>query len=91
MKKLIVLMAIFIASCSNKVELKEVNKKAGEWVSTGTQFLMGSDEQVEIVKSLIANYAAMDADAVFTGTRDSLRFFPFNLEEPLIMTADDIK
>ena len=91
MKKLIVLMAIFIASCSNKVELKEVNKKAGEWVSTGTQFLMGSDEQVEIVKSLIANYAAMDADAVFTSTRDSLRFFPFNLEEPLIMTAEDIK
>ena len=91
MKKLIVLMAIFIASCSNKVELKEVNKKAGEWVSTGTQFLIGSDEQVEIVKSLIANYAAMDADAVFTSTRDSLRFFPFNLEEPLIMTAEDIK
>ena len=84
-------MAIFISSCSNKVEIKEVNKKAGEWVSTGTQYLIGSDEQVEIVKSLIANYAAMDAEAVFTNTRDSLRLFPFNLEEPLFVKVDDIK
>ena len=91
MKKLIVLMAIFIASCSNKVEIKEVNKKAGNWVSTGTQFLMGSDEQVEIVKNLIANYAAMDAEAVFTSTRDTVRFFPFNAEKPAMMTVKDQK
>ena len=52
---------------------------------------MGSDEQVEMVRSLISNYAAMDAEGVFANTRDSLRFFPFNSEEPVIMTSNDVK
>ena len=69
----------------------QVDKKAGEWVSSGTKFLMGSDEQVEMVRSLISNYAAMDTEAVFANTRDSLRFFPFNSEEPVMMTSDDVK
>ena len=62
MKKVIVLLAIFISisSCSDQVLEKEVNKKDGEWVSSGTTFLMGSDKQVEIVYNLLANYAAMD-------------------------------
>ena len=77
MKKVIVLLVIFISisSCSNKVVDKEVNKKAGEWVSSGTKFFMGSDEQVEIVKNLLSNYAAMDAEAVFLNTRVRLDFF----------------
>ena len=93
MKKVIVLLAIFISisSCSNQVVEKEVNKKGGEWVSSGTKFLMGSDEQVEIVRNLISNYAAMDAEAVFANTRDSLRFFPFNLEKPVMMTTNELK
>ena len=60
-------------------------------MSSGTKFLMGSDEQVEMVRSLISNYAAMDAEGVFANTRDSLRFFPFNSEEPVIMTSNDVK
>jgi hypothetical protein len=52
---------------------------------------MGSDAQVEIVRNLISNYAAMDAAAVFTNTRDSLRFFPFNLEKPVRMTTNELK
>ena len=93
MKKVIVLLVIFISisSCSNQIVDKEVNKKAGEWVSSGTKFFMGSDEQVEIVKNLLSNYAAMDAEAVFLNTRDTVRFFPFNAEKPVMMTVTDQK
>ena len=93
MKKVIVLLVIFItiSSCSNQVSEKEVSKKAGVWVSSGTKFLMGSDEQVEIVKNLLSNYAAMDAEAVFLNTRDTVRFFPFNSEKPVMMTVKDQK
>lgn len=93
MKKGIVLLIVMISvlSCKNQVKEVQVDKKAGEWVSSGTKFLMGSDEQVEMVRSLISNYAAMDAEAVFANTRDSLRFFPFNSEEPVMMTSDDVK
>lgn len=93
MKKGIVLLIVMISvlSCKNQVKEVQVDKKAGEWVSSGTKFLMGSDEQVEMVRSLISNYAAMDAEAVFANTRDSLRFFPFNSEEPVMMTSNDVK
>jgi hypothetical protein len=93
MKKVIVLLAIIISvlSCKNQVKEVEVDRKAGEWVRSGVKWLMGSDEQVEIVKNLISNYAAMDADAVFSHTRDSLRFFSFNSEVPVFMTADNLK
>ena len=93
MKKGIVLLMVMISvlSCKNQVKEVQVDKKAGEWVSSGTKFLMGSDEQVEMVRSLISNYAAMDAEAVFANTRDSLRFFPFNSEEPVMMTSNDVK
>lgn len=93
MKKGIVLLMVMISvlSCKNQVKEVQVDKKAGEWVSSGTKFLMGSDEQVEMVRSLISNYAAMDAEGVFANTRDSLRFFPFNSEEPVIMTSNDLK
>ena len=93
MKKGIVLLMAMISvlSCKNQVKEVQVDKKAGEWVSSGTKFLMGSDEQVEMVRSLISNYAAMDAEGVFANTRDSLRFFPFNSEEPVIMTSNDVK
>jgi len=93
MKKVIVLLLTFIliSSCSNQVIDKEVNKKAGEWVSSGVKFFMGSDEQVEIVKNLLSNYAAMDAEAIFLNTRDTVRFFPFNAEKPVMMTVKDQK
>ncbi len=93
MKKGIVLLMVMISvlSCKNQVKEVQVDKKAGEWVSSGTKFLMGSDEQVEMVRSLISNYAAMDAEGVFANTRDSLRFFPYNSEEPVIMTSNDVK
>tara|TARA_B110000285_G_C15073448_1_gene589301 strand:- start:808 stop:1299 length:492 start_codon:yes stop_codon:yes gene_type:complete len=93
MKKGIVLLMVMVSvlSCKNQVTEVQVDKKAGEWVSSGTKFLMGSDEQVEMVRSLISNYAAMDAEAVFANTRDSLRFFPFNSEEPVMMKSDDVK
>ncbi|MCG5643644.1 hypothetical protein MCN98_02705 [Flavobacteriaceae bacterium LSUCC0859] len=93
MKKGIVLLMVMISvlSCKNQVKEVQVDKKAGEWVSSGTKFLMGSDEQVEVVRSLISNYAAMYAEGVFANTRDSLRFFPFNSEEPVMMTSNDLK
>ncbi len=93
MKNVLVLLAVLISiySCSNQLVEKEVDKKAGEWVSSGTKFLMGSDEQVEIVKNLLSNYAAMDAEAVFLNAKDTVRFFPFNAEKPVMMTVEDQK
>jgi hypothetical protein len=31
----------------------------------------------------------MDADEVFKNVRDTVRFFPYNAEKPVIMTIDD--
>jgi hypothetical protein len=78
-------------SCKIQVKEVEVDRKAGEWVRSGVKYLMGSDEQVEIVKDLTSNYAAMDADAFFSHTRDLLRFYSFNSEGPVMMTADNLK
>jgi hypothetical protein len=78
-------------SCKIQVKEVEVDRKAGEWVRSGVKYLMGSDEQVEIVKDLISNYASMDADAFFSHTRDSLRFYSFNSEVPVMITADNLK
>ena len=90
-KKIALLLVILVSvsSCSNQVVEKEVNKKGGEWVSSGTKFIIGSDEQVEIVRNLLSSYAAMDADEVFKNVRDTVRFFPYNAEKPVMMTIDN--
>lgn len=87
----LLLVGLLVGSCSNEVTEVEVSKKAGVWVNSGTKFLMGSDDQVEIVKDLISNYDALNAEGVFTNTRDSLRFFSFNSKEPVIITSDNLK
>ena len=86
---LLLIIIISMSSCSNQVVEKQVYKKGGEWVSSGTKFIMGTDEQVVIVKNLLSSYAAMDADEVFKNVRDTVRFFPYNAEKPVIMTIDD--
>lgn len=86
----IISIVVFV-SCSNEIREVKVDKKAGEWVSSGTKFVMGSDEKVEIVRNLLLSYAAMDAEAIFKATRDTVRFFPYNLEKPVMMTITDQK
>jgi hypothetical protein len=82
---------IVLLSCNNNVKEIEIDRTAGEWVSSGSKYVIGSDEKVAIVKKLIENYAALDAKGVFTNTRDSLRFFPFNSKTSVMLTVDNLK
>ena len=82
---------IVLLSCNNNVKEIEIDRTAGEWVSSGAKYVIGSDEKVVIVKKLIENYAALDAEGVFTNTRDSLRFFPFNSKTSVMLTVDNLK
>ena len=78
-------------SCNNNVKEIEIDRTAGEWVSTGAKYVIGSDEKVAIVKKLIENYAALDAEGVFANSRDSLRFFPYNSKTSVMLTVDNLK
>ena len=82
---------IVLLSCNKNVKEIEIDRTAGEWVSSGSKYVIGSDEKVAIVKKLIENYAALDAKGVFTNTRDSLRFFPFNSKTSVMLTVDNLK
>jgi len=82
---------IVLLSCNNNIKEIEIDRTAGEWVSSGAKYVIGSDEKVAIVKKLIENYAALDAEGVFTNTRDSLRFFPFNSKASVMLTVDNLK
>jgi hypothetical protein len=82
---------IVLLSCNNNVKEIEIDRTAGEWVSSGAKYVIGSDEKVAIVKKLIENYAALDAEGVFTNTIDSLRFFPFNSKTSVMLTVDNLK
>ena len=82
---------IVLLSCNNNVKEIEIDRTAGEWVSSGAKYVIGSDEKVVIVKKLIENYAALDAEGVFTNTIDSLRFFPFNSKTSVMLTVDNLK
>ncbi|MDB9836336.1 MAG: hypothetical protein C7M88_00430 [Candidatus Arcticimaribacter sp.] len=82
---------IVLLSCNNNIKEIEIDRTAGEWVSSGAKYVIGSDEKVAIVKKLIENYAALDAEGVFTNTRDSLRFFPFNSKTSVMLTVDNLK
>lgn len=86
---IIIVAIVGVVSCSSEIKEVSVNKKAGQWVSSGTKFKMGSDEQVEIVRNLLSAYAEMDAAAIFKNTRDTLRFFPHNLEQPVMITINE--
>ena len=82
---------IGLLSCNNNIKEIEIDRTAGEWVSSGAKYVIGSDKKVAIVKKLIENYAALDAEGVFTNTRDSLRFFPFNSKTSVMLTVDNLK
>ena len=82
---------IVLLSCNNNVKEIEIDRKAGEWVSSGAKYVIDSDEKVVIVKKLIENYAALDAEGVFTNTRNSFRFFPFNSKTSVMLTVDNLK
>ena len=82
---------IVLLSCNNNIKEIEIDWTAGEWVSSGAKYVIGSDKKVAIVKKLIENYAALDAEGVFTNTIDSLRFFPFNSKTSVMLTVDNLK
>jgi hypothetical protein len=80
-----------LTSCIPSVKEVEINKEAGEWVSSGTTFTIGSDEKVEIVKKVLASYAAMEAESVFLHFRDSIKFFSYNSKEYTKMNVEILK
>ena len=54
---------IVLLSCNNNVKEIQIDRKAGEWVSSGAKYVIDSDEKVVIVKKLIEGVAEYCPDA----------------------------
>ena len=80
---LLILAAFFIYSCD-----QEVNKTAGEWVSTGETYEIGSNENVEIVKNMISAFNNMDTDAMQELMADTLVFYGFSQKDPTYLPRE---
>jgi hypothetical protein len=80
-----------LTSCSPAVREVEVNKEAGEYVRSGAKFTIGSDKKIEIVKKVLASYAAMEAESVFLHFRDSIKFFSYNSKKYTKMNVEMLK
>jgi hypothetical protein len=88
---LVLLLLSVLISCAPAVKEVEVNREAGEYVHSGAKYTIGSDEKVKIVKKVITNYAAMDAERVFLHFRDSIKFSYYNFKELTIMNVEMLK
>ena len=98
MKKLLNLSLLFsfvfvLASCdmatvssdTEKLDILEDEKGAGEWVSSGAKYTLGADKSVATVKEFIQGYKNMNVETIFNLSKDSIKVFLHNMKEPMYM------
>lgn len=98
MKKLLNLSLLFsfvfvLASCdmatvssdTEKLDILEDEKGAGEWVSSGAKYTLGTDKSVATVKEFIQGYKNMNVETIFNLSKDSIKVFLHNMKEPMYM------
>tara|TARA_E500000178_G_scaffold250550_1_gene247154 strand:- start:1496 stop:1744 length:249 start_codon:yes stop_codon:yes gene_type:complete len=62
MKNIVYLFVLaLLVSCSNQAKNIETEKSAGIWEFSGDKYTLGSDEDVEIVKTMIKSFNSLDA------------------------------
>ena len=73
---LIICFSIILFSCTETI--KEVDRSAGVWVNSGDKYTLGSDDDVEIIKKMIASFNALDAAEMSKLVTDTVDFYPYN-------------
>ena len=67
-----------LVSCSNQAKKIETEKSAGIWELSGDKYTLGSDEDVEIVKTMIKSFNSLDAMKMSELIADTISFYPHN-------------
>ena len=79
---LLTVLLIF-ASCE-----QPKNKQAGEWVSSGEAYEIGTDENVQVIKDMMSAYNKMDTDAMQEVLADTLTIYLASQKEPISLPKE---
>ena len=82
-KAIFLAIAIVLCSCNETKQEVVTDSGAGQWVSSGAKYTLGSDDDVAIVKEFIAGYAALDVERIFKVSTDSVKVYLHNMEKPM--------
>lgn len=89
MKKVGLLAIVFVLYSCDGMPVSDTEKTvadekgAGEWVSTGAKYTLGNDKNVATVKEFIEGYKNRNVETIFNLSKDSIKVFRHNLEEPI--------
>lgn len=76
-------IAIVLCSCNEIKQEVVIDSGAGEWVSSGAKYTIGSDDDVAIVKEFLAGYSTLDVERIFKVSTDSIKVYLHNMEKPM--------
>ena len=79
---LLTVLLIF-ASCE-----QPTNNQAGEWVSSGEAYEIGTDENVQIIKDMMSAYNKMDTDAMQEVMADTLTIYSASQKQPISLPKE---
>jgi hypothetical protein len=79
---LLTVLLIF-ASCE-----QPKNNQAGEWVSSGEAYEIGTDENVQVIKDMMSAYNKMDTDAMQEVLADTLTIYLASQKEPISLPKE---
>jgi len=80
-----------LVSCNNQAKKIETEKSAGIWELSGDKYTLGSDEDVEIVKTIIKSFNSLDATKMSELITDTISFYPYNSPNVLKLPNDAIE
>ena len=85
MKTKLTLLSVLLifASCE-----QPKNNQAGEWVSSGEAYEIGTDENVQIIKDMMSAYNKMDTDAMQEVMADTLTIYSASQKQPISLPKE---
>ena len=92
MKNILYLFVLtLVFSWINKAKNIEIEKSAGVLELSGDKYTLGSDEDVEIVKTIIKSFNSLDATKMSELITDTISFYPYNSPNVLKLPNDAIE
>ena len=92
MKNILLLFVLtLVFSWINHAKNIEIEKSEGVWELSGDKYTLGSDEDVEIVKTIIKSFNSLDATKMSELITDTISFYPYNSPNVLKLPNDAIE
>ena len=92
MKNILYLFVLtLVFSWINQAKNIEIEKSAGVLELSGDKYALGSDEDVEIVKTIIKSFNSLDATKMSELITDTISFYPYNSPNVLKLPNDAIE